>query len=167
MSDESLETIYRRVALALNYAQMVETNLVTVLAVCQKAVDNLDPVEYFQLSELWSKKTMGQLVAQVRPLLGSLPNLQDRLDQAREKRNYIVHRYFQENAERLMLESHHEALLDELSEIVGHLKATTEELQGILQRVLLASGMTQDEYHRALVTIQAGLLAGLRDTREH
>ena len=115
--EDQLREIYMRFGVSAQYAQNLENLVALVLEwdrpTRQRAALNLDPLFY--------RQTLGQLVKDLKARVPMSADLEKQLVDALGKRNYLIHRYFSENAHRLMTANGRAYCLSELASIAEHL----------------------------------------------
>lgn len=158
IDDEGLKEIYVCYAVAANLAQQVEGNLQTLMMMAIKAEQGLDYEGYRALEGVWSHKTLGALIRCVNERFGPSLVLAPLLEEARTKRNHLIHHFFNVNAERLLNSRHYPELIAELKSISSLMEEARLQLHLGLERAIIASGMTREEWERELEAMMVSLI---------
>src|SRR6266487_3858100 len=102
-ADEEAHEIYARYGLAMYFAQVVEhaiVNLMVALRLPERG--RLTVADIDELMNQAFGMTFGRLLGELRRQTDSADHVQEQLDQARETRNWLAHRYFRERAAQFM-----------------------------------------------------------------
>lgn len=148
--EEGLKEVYVRYAIAANLAQQVEGSLQTLMMLAIKAEQGLDYEGYKALESVWSRKTLGALIRCANERFGPSSVLDPLLEEARVKRNYLIHHFFNANAERFFDSRHYSALLAELKSVSALMEEARLQLHLVLERAIIASGTTREDWEREL-----------------
>ena len=123
----TLEDVYFKFGFAAEAAQLLETELGTILfrtgAIEADLFENPDHDKAYELLQFVNRQTLGQLIRTLNSSNESLEELQDILTQALRERNRLAHSFYREHNNRrnseegrsIMLrdlESIHETILD-------------------------------------------------------
>lgn len=129
----TLEDVYQKFGFAAEAAQLLETELGTMLlmagAVDAKLIGNPDPTRARELLTFVNKQTLGQLLRSLHRSTESLEALESQLSKALTERNRLFHSFYREHNFRrnsdagcaLMLqdlESIHNTVLDAYKEVM-------------------------------------------------
>lgn len=144
-----LQRVFARFGEAASHSQSLEAALVNLLLVrCQFAAQALDASQISSLESIWTRKTMGALLSDVRDR-GYLSEEQlSDLESARERRNYLIHRFFYENAEALSLASRWDQLEIELVEISSSFKRAIAVIEEAFLDFLATEGLDRSAFEQ-------------------
>ena len=156
---ESLTPVFARFGHAALQAQDLEANLINLLLIQrQLEPDPIDRETLSNLEALWSRKALGTLLSEARKRIDLPQEKAQELEAARDRRNYLMHRFFYENAEALMLDDalpHLQAELDELAVLLKRASATVGDLYLSL---LEAAGLTRDKFEEMRSGVMSDIL---------
>ena len=132
-----------------------EFSLGTLLLDVDRVIKGNISVEgLFALDEKYSKLTLGQMLTELRKKISVNAVIEDQLRLALEKRNYLIHRFYTEDAEQLVLEENIDKVvtrIDKIREIIFDAEIYVKMLTSAFNE---ASGITSeilDEEHRKLI----------------
>ncbi len=158
-NNDLLERIYCQYALAMNYAQHIEQNLITLLVMREKAGAELPQEDFLALERLWERSTLGRLIREIDSKMGHSSRVSDLLEEARNTRNYLAHQFFSDRAEQLVNSEMHQGILSDLQQATELLETTTHELLAIIKEAIVGSGMTEAQYEEQVHQIMAGFVS--------
>jgi hypothetical protein len=150
LDEEGLRAVYVHYAFAAHLAQQVEGNLQTLLMAAIKAEKGLSYEGYKALESVWSRKTLGELLRCARECFGASPGLDPLLKEARTSRNYLIHHFFNANAEKFLDNRRYPELLVELKSISDLMEEARFQIYSVMEGAVLASGTTREEWEREL-----------------
>ena len=145
MSEEELRkdvfAWYGSVAYA---AQCFEVEL-SILLLARERLErpNSTPEELDRLDEILSRKTLGQLMNEVKKRFWIHPEFEALLGKYLQKRNYIAHRFFFENARKLLSAEGCKQLIEELQDLYATFKEADQISQLMSKNVRVASGVDE------------------------
>ena len=144
-----LQRVFARFGEAASHSQSLEAALVNLLLVrCQFAPQALDVSQISSMESIWSRKTMGGLLSDVRDR-GYLSEEQlSDLEIVRGRRNYLIHRFFYENAEALTLASRWDQLETELINISSSFKRAIAVIEGAFLDFLAREGFDRSAFEQ-------------------
>jgi hypothetical protein len=97
----TLEEVYQRFGFAAEAAQLLETELGTMLlmsgAVAANLIENPDPKRARELLTFVNKQTLGQLLRSLHRSTESLADLESQLSRALLERNRLFHSFYREH----------------------------------------------------------------------
>jgi hypothetical protein len=158
--ESALTEVFARFGQAALHAQDLEANLINLLLI-QRQLDPepVDSAGLRNLEALWSRRALGTLLKEVRER-GELSEFKvQELEVARDRRNYLVHRFFYENAEALMVDDALPHLVAELTEIAWLLKHASATVTGLYLRLLEGAGLDRSEFEQMRDRALADMLA--------
>jgi len=138
----SLEDVYQKFGFASEAAQLLETELGTILflsgAVEQNLIETQDPDAANALYRSINRKTLGQLLKGVKNTSVSVEHLEPLLTKALKERNRLAHSFYRQHNFRRNSEGGCQAMLDDLENI-------HEVLLEAYKAVMLLSGIDLEE----------------------
>ena len=155
-ADEETREVYARYGLAMYFAQVVEhaiVNLMIALRLPERGALTKRDVDQF-MDEAFAM-TFGRLLKELRRLDQPTHFLQRDLDQAREMRNWLAHRYFRDRTVRFMSPAGRAAMLEELDDATSLFLQVNEGLEQLSAEVRAANNVSEDavrqEYEQLLL----------------
>ena len=129
--------------LAMYHAQCVEKSLaIMVSSVFNKEFMIADgPDEREVIQDAAFSKTTGQLITRLRKQVSVPSNLNDKLNKAREKRNWLAHEYFWARPDEIMTTRGREKMICELTEISEWFSNVDLDLTSIYEKLLVKAGI--------------------------
>lgn len=138
----SLEDVYQKFGFASEAAQLLETELGTILfisgAVEQNLIETQDPDTANTLYRSINRKTLGQLLKGVKNTSVSVEHLEELLTKALNERNRLAHSFYRQHNFRRNSEDGCQIMLDDLENI-------HEVLLEAYKAVMLLSGVDLDK----------------------
>lgn len=138
----SLEDVYQKFGFASEAAQLLETELGTILWVSGAIKKNLfekqDPDVATELYNSMNRKTLGQLLKGVKSTDISVAHLEELLSKALKERNRLAHSFYRQHNFRKNSEEGRQVMLDDLEKI-------HEVLLEAYKAVMLLSGVDLDK----------------------
>ncbi len=138
----SLEDVYQKFGFASEAAQLLETELGTILfisgAVEQNLIETQDPDAANTLYRSINRKTLGQLLKGVENTSVSVEHLEELLTKALKERNRLAHSFYRQHNFRRNSEDGCQVMLDDLENI-------HEVLFEAYKAVMLLSGIDLDK----------------------
>ena len=138
----SLEDIYQKFGFASEAAQLLETELGTILfvsgAIKQNLLEKQDTEAATELYNNINRKTLGQLLEGVKNTDISVEHLEELLSRALKERNRLAHSFYRQHNFRRNSEDGRQVMLDDLEKI-------HEVLLEAYKAVMLLSGVDLDE----------------------
>jgi hypothetical protein len=148
---EENREVFARFGLAAYNAQSLEYELISLLLLFQRTnMATIDLEALFSTEQLLSKRTLGQLINQLRTKISFDSSYEEMLITALEKRNYLMHRFFHHHAYNLPLKSGRDMMVEELDEISYILDDCDNMMQIVTAMFAKVCGITDE-------TIQAVL----------
>ena len=147
MSEEEVKEVYAQFGLASYMAQCLERTLATVIVFVQREHSSLKELD--EILSAMHKRTMGQLLAKVSAPSG----LEDDLDEALRKRNWLIHNYFWDRAADFMSHAGRQKMIQELVETRNLLENCDDALQELCDEKFKQLGITEakvEEYMRRM-----------------
>lgn len=138
----SLEDVYQKFGFVSEAAQLLETELGTILfrsgAVEQNLFEAQDPDAAYKLYCNINRKTLGQLLKGVKNTSVSVVHLEELLSKALKERNRLSHSFYRQHNFRRNSEDGCKVMLDDLENI-------HEVLLEAYKAVMLSSGIDLDK----------------------
>jgi len=138
----SLEDVYQKYGFTSEAAQLLETELGTILfisgAVEQNLIETQDPDAANTLYRNINRKTLGQLLKGVKNTSVSVEHLEELLSKALKERNRLAHSFYRQHNFRRNSEDGCQVMLDDLENI-------HEVLLEAYKAVMLLSGIDLDK----------------------
>lgn len=94
--------------------------------------------------ERLDRQTLGQLLASARQRTTIDPTIDELLGEAIDSRNYLVHRFFERNSERFMLESGRKSMIHELRDATGLFQRADRAATELFLPISSAMGVTEE-----------------------
>jgi len=138
----TLDDVYQKFGFASEAAQLLETELGTLLlmigAIEKDLVENPDKQEASDLYNKINKKTLGQLLGGIQKSTLSVEHLEELLSKALKERNRLAHSFYRQHNFRRNSDEGRQIMLDDLEGI-------HEALLEAYKAVLLLSGIDLDK----------------------
>jgi hypothetical protein len=146
MTDEELrKEVFAWYGSVAYSAQCFEIELGILLSAHNRLISPTSTPE--ELDELFAKtllrKTLGQLMQEIRKRFEIHPDFEALLAMYLEKRNYIAHRFFFENARKLLSAEGCKQLIDELQSLYATFREADEISKVMSKNLRLASGVDE------------------------
>jgi len=137
-------------------AQVLEQGLVN-LAVGLRAqgLTQLAEEGFDSLFEKMGKKTLGQLMADVRPYVKVSAELEQAIVKVLNDRNYIAHTFFVNHDINFMSDQGRVKMIDELRLIMQRIKNVDRELELITHALWQRLGLTKEIFQKELKRMKA------------
>jgi hypothetical protein len=144
--------LYAHFGRAAFHAQCFEMSLEIILLLYHKLGDPTFTVERWEAMEATlQKKTMGYLLREVQTRMNVVVQGEaDVLNQALEKRNYLMHRFWRENIQLTLTTPGRDRLIDELNDIANSFTmadALVSSMYGAMAKMI---GMTEEAFEAEL-----------------
>jgi hypothetical protein len=157
-ADEQTREVYARYGLAMYFAQVVEhaiVNLMIALRLPERGALTKRDIDQFMDGAF--AMTFGRLL-KLRRMGQSTHYLQRDLDQARDMRNWLAHRYFRDRAVQFMSPAGRVVMLQELDDATNVFLEVNERLERLSAEVRAANNVGEDavrqEYEQLLMEVQ-------------
>lgn len=158
-ADEETREVYARYGLAMYFAQVVEhtiVNLMIALRLPERGALTKQDIDQF-MNEAFAM-TFGRLLKELRRMDQPTHFLQRDLDQTRNMRNWLAHRYFRDRAVQFMSPAGRVAMLQELDDATSLFLEVNEHLERLSAEVRAANNVGEDavrqEYEQLLLEVQ-------------
>ena len=146
----SLENVYRKFGETAEAAQLLETELGTLLFASNVSIENLfevkNPTRARELLDAVNRQTLGQILKRLRKT-ESLEELVAQLGQALDERNRLAHTFFRQHNFRKNSPEGRELMIEDLQQIHRTLLDTYEKvlvLMGVDIEALLNAASRKD-----------------------
>ena len=117
----TLDDVYRKFGFASEVAQLLETELGTILLMIganeADLFENPDPQTATDLYQQINRKTLGQLLARVRNSTDTIDHLADLLTRALKARNRLAHSFYRQHNFRRNSDDGRQIMMDDLEAI--------------------------------------------------
>jgi hypothetical protein len=139
----TLDDVYWKFGYAAEAAQLLETELGTILLILhgiveENLVDQPDPNRAAELFSKIDKHTLGQLITKLKAKNQSIANLEDVLVKALDERNRLFHSFYRQHNFRRNSDDGRQRMLDDLESI-------HKTLLDAYKTVMLLSGVDLDK----------------------
>lgn len=131
---------------AMYAAQLFEVELVTLLLCVQRLADSEVTLEKLdKMDDALSRKTLGTLLNELKKRTSLHPDFERLLSSYRDKRNYLAHRFFFENEQKMSNLEGFEELTKELQDIEHQLREADAIAMKMSENVRRAVGVSEHE----------------------
>jgi hypothetical protein len=158
-TEEETREIYARYGLAIYFAQVVEhaiVNLMIALRLPERGTLTKRDIDQF-MDEAFTM-TFGRLLKELRRMGQPIDFVQQDLDQARNMRNWLAHRYFRDRAVQFMSPAGRVVMLEELDDATNLFMQVNESLERLSAEVRAANNIGEDavrqEYKQLLLEVE-------------
>ena len=145
---------------AAYHAQCFEVELHTLLIFIHRLKNpTMTPDGVEHIDTRLSKKNLGFLIQELKRTGEMHPDFEALLDEYREKRNYLMHRFFFENSYKLLSKEGCEAMVEELQAIADSLREADEIAKLMSKNVREHLGLNEqwvEEYVRKAILNETG-----------
>jgi hypothetical protein len=139
-----VQRVWQSVGYALWQIQELETTLAMYLVMVHKLEPGVAREEAESVFEKTRKKTLGQLLHDLRTQQAAPANLVARLDQFVDERNWLAHRSRAESRRQLYNPAHTHLLLERLNRIGEDALSLMKDLQAGTEAYLATQGISRD-----------------------
>ena len=143
--EEELREVHVRFAIAASYGQGLESLGVSLLKLSAQA--RIPDADLETLDSALARRTLGQLLKDVSREVGLDESAQEVLSLGLEKRNYLVHRFFEASAEKMYSATGRASCIAELREIALVLQSAHEVLQRLVD-AYFEKGWSKEALHQ-------------------
>lgn len=105
-----------------------------LLHLSRVGVEGLDPTEHIAIMDNQSKKTAGQLIAMLRKRVDVRGELEDALTDALDARNFLMHRAFIDNVERVPEPDSRAALVKEFGKLRARVRRADKLIRPFVEQ---------------------------------
>lgn len=148
---EENREVFARFGLAAYHAQCLEYELIGLLLLIQRAnMKVIDLEALLSTEQSLSKRTLGQLMSQVKSKINLDSKYEEMLTAALEKRNYLMHHFFNRHAYNIPVESGKTLMIEELDEISFSLDSCDKMIQIITAMFAKVCGITDEAVQAVL-----------------
>jgi len=142
--DFGVKEVYAFFGLAAYCAQVLEKGLVNMAVALRVKGLRLTVSEYDALFEEHSKKTLGQLLKRARNTIPISNDLDALLEDALEKRNWLIHQFFADRAVQFTEEYGRGDMIRELQQLIVLFQKADSAIQLIYHPILEQMGVTSE-----------------------
>jgi hypothetical protein len=147
--------IYAFFGLTMYTAQVFEKGLLNLVVVCKmigkQGATRQDFDDFF---ETFDRKTLGQLLNVARSQIDFDESIDDKLNAALKKRNFLAHQYFWDNAHEMMSDAGRLDLVMELRNDIQLFKDADTAVESIFDPLRRKLGITDDILERAFLEMK-------------
>jgi hypothetical protein len=144
-----LKDVYAWFGRVLYAVQLFETELVSLLIVNERLKNSEFTFESLNnLDTLLSKKTLGQLLVEVKKRTDITPAIESQFIEYKDKRNYLVHRYFPVNGEKLITIEGCQELIVELQKLYTDLREADAIATKISSEIQILCGIDEVDFQK-------------------
>ena len=148
---EQIQEVFAHFGLAMLQAQALERQLAVILVTKNgPGLNSITGTERDKILEGLFSKTLGTLVSKV----GTAPQLneddKEKLSQALDKRNWLVHEYFWDRAKDILSESGRASMIEELKEDAEYFQTVDELFTSRSVEWFEEAGITKREIDQAI-----------------
>ncbi len=151
-AEEQTKEVYAQFGLAVYLVQVLEHAIVEAMVYldlipskARKVPDAAAWAKTFdEFMEGHFKQTLGRLIQTLAALTTISPDLNELLTESLRRRNWLMHSYFRERAEKFMTELGRDSMLSELQEIQGLFDRTEKALDRAMAPIRQRYGFTDD-----------------------
>jgi hypothetical protein len=142
-AEEETREVYARYGLAMYFAQVVEHAIVTLMiALRLPERGTLTKRDIDQFMDEAFTMTFGRLLKELRRMGQPIDFVQQNLDQARNMRNWLAHRYFRDRAVQFMSPAGRVVMLEELDDATNLFMQVNESLERLSAEVRAANNIS-------------------------
>src|SRR5665647_507557 len=125
-----IREVYAYFGLTMYHIQCLERTLSMLGAtVYNSNADHITRSQFDSILEVNFKKTLGQLIAQIKKSVDLSDSFENKLADALKKRNFLAHHYFWKRAMKFSHTRGQEEMLAELIQLSGYFKDVDRELE--------------------------------------
>lgn len=146
-----IREVYAYYGLTMYHVQCLERTLSMLSAtVYNSNVNHITRSQYNSILENNFKKTLGQLISQVKKSVDLPECFEEKLTDALEKRNFLAHHYFWERAMKFGHTRGQEEMLAELIQLSGYFENMDRELTLVQRKWMRAKGITDETIYQIM-----------------
>jgi hypothetical protein len=147
---KQVKEVFARYGLAMYQAQCVERELaITLCTVYGPGPKRMTRDQLDRLYKTTFRKTLGRLVADLRSTGAVDVDLEKRLTEALEKRNWLAHDYFWERAVSILKPDSHRAMIAELQDAAEQFDDLDAQLTSLSRRWAEQHGVTEKVFQES------------------
>lgn len=152
--------LYAFFGLASYCAGLLEASLINLLAAIRISSPGVIPaVHSDEIFDALSGLTFGQLLKETQKVVRISPATLELLEEARQKRNYLIHRFFFAHAETALTSGGIQKMIDELRDMALLFRRADEKADALWRRAWKAIGATDEQMEAALEQARRDALA--------
>jgi len=148
---EQHKTVYAHFGLAIYLSQVLEHGLANALVVLDlvpragnEAAPDTWPDQVDAFYEAHFKRTLGSLVRRLREVTSVPPHLEELLEKALDRRNWLSHHYFRERATDFLSVEGRDRMITELEEVRELFSAADKALDAVVKPIQERFGYTEE-----------------------
>jgi len=156
-----IREVYAFYGLTMYHIQCLERTLAMLAAtVYNLNADHITRSQFDSILEGNFKKTLGQLISNVKKSVDLSDDFEKKLSDALEKRNFIAHHYFWARAMKFGHTRGKEEMITELSQLSAYFEEMDKELSLVLRKWGNAKGVTDNMIYQIMGNM---LLSEIKD----
>ena len=153
-ASETRKDLFAWYGAAMYAAQLFEVELVTLLLCLERLTSpRITATKLDRIDDILSRKTLGALLGELKKHTTLDSEFEQLLLSYRDKRNYLAHRFFHENAQRMSTVQGFEELTEELKEIESQLRQADAVAMKMSENVRGACGIPENEFQAYVDTV--------------
>lgn len=146
-----IREVYAYFGLTMYRIQCLERTLSMLGAtVYNSNADHITRSQFESIIEENFKKTLGQLISQVRKSVDLPDSFEKKLADALKKRNFVAHHYFWKRAMKFSHTRGQEEMLAELIQLSGYFENMDHELTLVQRKWMRAKGITDETIYQIM-----------------
>lgn len=142
--DYHVREVYAHYGLAMYSAQSLEKAICILLTAETSDPKTMTKSDYDRILKSYFDKTFGVCIKKLNTTIEITPKLEERLQNALEKRNLLAHTYFWDRAAHFMREDGRNYMIRELNEITDFFEKLDSEISEINHKWLSKLGISED-----------------------
>jgi hypothetical protein len=146
-----IREVYAYYGLTVYHIQCLERTLAMLCTtVYNPNADHITQSQYDSILENNFKKTLGQLITQIKKSVDLPDDFEEKLTDALEKRNFVAHHYFWKHAMKFSHTRGQEEMLAELTQLSTYFENMDRELTLVQRKWSNAKGVTDDAIYQVM-----------------
>ena len=138
--------LYAFFGLAAYCAGLLESSLINLLAAVRISAPGAIPATHSdEIFEALSELTFGRLLKEIQKVTRISPTTVILLEEARDKRNFLIHRFFSVHAETLLTDTGIRIMIDELRDFALLFRRADEKADKLWRTAWNALGVTEGQ----------------------
>lgn len=143
--------IYAYYGLTMYHIQCLEKTLAMLGAIVYNSnADHITREQFDAILETNFKKTLGQLIFNVKKSVNLPDDFEKKLVDALEKRNFVAHHYFWKRAMKFSHTRGQEEMLEELTQLSNYFEYIDRELDIVLRKWGYSKGVTDNSIYQVM-----------------
>lgn len=143
MIKEDLKLFFSEFGLSVFQAQKLEYDLASLLLLLDRVINiQISREKLLSADAKYSKQTLGQLLTELRSRITIENKIDNQLASALDKRNYLAHRFFNEDSDKLRNPGDLPNLTEKIRAIGEEIKNATSIINALMSKYFTAAGIT-------------------------